>query len=146
MTDRAGVAVTRLAARFSPPEGEIVAVRVARDVADRSITGTDWFFLVAAMSSPPRWSATADPTWDVVVLTVVDLLGFGPTVRKVYADPHSESLAFFRIVAARKSVVVRALEHDAVATVLFPATIAVACMLLVFLILYRRRIVSATAR
>lgn len=111
--------------------------------ADITITRIDWLFFSAAMSSLPLWYATSDPTWAVVVLTAVDLLGFGPTIRKSYVAPHSESLAFFGFFAARNTIVVIALENYSVATVLFPAVIAVACVLLMLLIVYRRRSVAA---
>ncbi|MBK1645974.1 hypothetical protein CKO25_15215 [Thiocapsa imhoffii] len=78
-----------------------------------------------------------------MVLNLVDLLGFGPTVRKVYRNPHSESLTFFAILAACNSIVVMALEHESVATVLFLATIAIVCLLLLFLIVSRRRVLAA---
>ena len=52
--------------------------------ADISITRTDWLFLVAALSSLPFWYFTSDPLWAVVILTTVDVLGFGPTARKAY--------------------------------------------------------------
>ncbi len=106
--------------------------------ADVAITKTDWLFFITAMSSLPLWYLTSDPVWAVVVLTVVDLLGFGPTVRKVNANPHSESLPFFALFAARNSIVVMALEDYSVVTVLFPATTAAACVLLMALIAYRR--------
>lgn len=111
--------------------------------ADITITRTDWLFFAAAMSSLPLWYVTSDPTWAVVLLTVVDLLGFGPTIRKSYEAPHSESLVFFGLFAARNLIVVAALESYSVATVLFPAAIAAACVLLMLLIVYRRRSSSA---
>jgi hypothetical protein len=120
----------------------IAAVAYAKR-ADITITRTDWLFSAAAMSSLPLWYATSDPTWAVVVLTVVDLLGFGPTVRKAYGAPYSESLTFFGLFAARNTVVVMALENYSVATALFPVTIAAACVLLMLLIAYRRRRVAA---
>src|SRR5690606_3159152 len=107
--------------------------------ADVTITRADWLFFTAAMSCVPLWYVTSDPTWAVVVLTVVDLLGFGPTIRKSHAAPHSESLIFFGLFAARNTIVVIALERYSVATVLFPAVIAAACVLLMLLIVYRRR-------
>ncbi|WP_051498045.1 hypothetical protein [Candidatus Contendibacter odensensis] len=116
----------------------LIAILAYVKRADVTITKTDWLFFIAAMSSLPLWYLTSDPVWAVVVLTVVDLLGFGPTVRKVNAKPHSESLLFFTLFAARNSIVVIALENYSVATVLFPATIAAACVLLTALIVYRR--------
>lgn len=110
--------------------------------ADITITKTDWLFFASAMSSLPFWYLTSDPLWAVVVLTTVDVLGFGPTVRKAYRFPHSESLLFFTLFAARNLLVVMALENYSVATVLFPAVIGAACMLLMAVITYRRRVIA----
>ena len=108
--------------------------------ADVTISKSDWLFFIAAMSSLPLWYATADPLWAVVVLTTVDVLGFGPTVRKAYSAPHSESQLFFGLFALRNVLVIMALERYSATTVLFPAVIAVACMMLVIMIAYRRRV------
>ena len=110
--------------------------------ADITITRTDWLFLVAAMSSLPLWYLTSEPLWAVVVLTTVDVLGFGPTVRKAYSFPYSESLLFFSLFALRNLLVIMALENYSVTTVLFPAAIAVACILLIAMVAYRRRAVA----
>lgn len=121
----------------------LIAVLAFLKRSDVTVTRTDWWFFSAALSSLPLWYATSDPTWAVVVLTLVDLLGFGPTVRKSYAAPHSESLAFFGLFAARNAIAVAALERYSVATVLFPGVIAMACVLLMLLIVYRRRSLAA---
>ena len=110
--------------------------------ADITITKTDWLFFVSAMSSLPFWYFTSDPLWAVVILTTVDVLGFGPTVRKAYIFPHSESLLFFALFAARNLIVVMALENYSVTTVLFPAVIAAACLLLMAMMAYRRRVLA----
>ncbi len=107
--------------------------------ADITITKTDWLFFVSAMSSLPLWYVTSDPLWAVVILTAVDVLGFGPTVRKAYSFPHSESLLFFALFTARNLLVIMALEYYSVTTVLFPAVIAAACFLLIAMLTYRRR-------
>jgi hypothetical protein len=98
--------------------------------ADVRITKTDWLFFAAAMASLPFWYFTSDPLWAVVILTTVDVFGFGPTLRKVYAHPHSESLLF-------------ALENYSVTTLLFPAVTAVACLLLIAMAASRRRLSAA---
>lgn len=106
--------------------------------ADISLTRTDWLFFISAMSSLPLWYLTSDPLWAVVVLTTVDVLGFGPTVRKSYSQPHSESVLFFSLFAARNVIVIMALENYSITTVLFPLVIAASCLLLIVMILYRR--------
>jgi hypothetical protein len=119
-----------------------VAVLAYVKRADITITKTDWLFFVSAISSLPLWYLTSDPLWAVVVLTTVDVLGFGPTVRKAYSFPHSESLLFFSLFAARNLLVIMALENYSVTTVLFPAVIAAACMLLMAMVTYRRRAIA----
>ena len=110
--------------------------------ADITITKTDWLFFASAMSSLPLWYLTSDPLWAVVVLTTGDVLGFGPTVRKAYRFPHSESLLFFALFTARNLIVILALENYSVTTVLFPATIAAACALLIAMVMYRRHVLA----
>jgi hypothetical protein len=107
--------------------------------SDITITKIDRLFFVSASSSMPLWYFTSDPLWAVVILTTVDVLGFGPTIRKAYRFPHSESLLFFALFAARNLLVIMALESYSVTTVLFPAVIAAACMLLMAMLTYRRR-------
>jgi len=111
--------------------------------ADITITRLDWLFFSAAMSALPLWYATSDPLWAVVVLTTVDGLGFGPTVRKAYAVPHSESLLFFALFTARNLLVLGALENYTLTTVLFPAAIAAACAVVMGIVVYRRRALAA---
>lgn len=107
--------------------------------ADTTITRTDWGFFIAAMTSLPFWYVTSDPLWAVVILTTVDLLGFGPTVRKVYLFPFEEQWTFFALFMVRNLVAMMALENYSLTTVLFPVVIAFACLLLMLLIAYRRR-------
>ncbi len=106
---------------------------------DMAITRMDWLFFIMALSSLPLWFFTDDPLWAVVVLTTVDLLGFGPTLRKVWSQPHSESIPFFGLFLIRNLLVLGGLENRSPATVLFPAAIAAACAALMLLIAARRR-------
>lgn len=121
----------------------LIAISAYVKRADVAITKIDWLFFISALASLPLWYLTANPAWAVIILTAVDLLGFGPTVRKAYAHPHSESLPFFALFAARNSLVVMALESYSIATILFPAAVAMACVLLMALIVYRRHEVAA---
>ena len=111
--------------------------------ADVTITKSDWLFFVAAMSSLPLWYLTSDPLWAVVMLTSVGVLGCGPTIRKAYHFPYSESLLFFGLFAVRNLLVMMAFENYSMTTLLFPAVIATVCVLLMMMIAYRRRLFAA---
>jgi len=118
----------------------IVATLAFIKRGDIEITRSDYVFFISALASIPLWVVTDDPTSAVVVLPVTDLLGFGPTIRKAFVDPRSESLMFFLLFAARNYLVVLALQHYSLATVLFPATIGTTCVILIVMISYRRRV------
>ena len=108
--------------------------------ADTRITRTDWVFFLSAMGALPLWYFTSAPLWSVLTLTLVDLLGFGPTIRKAYSHPFDENLLFFSLFAIRNAVAIAALEHYSLTTVTFPAVIAIACVALVFMTAVRRKI------
>lgn len=112
--------------------------------SDLTNTKTDWGFLITALLSLPAWFLTEDPLWSVVILTLVDGLGFGPTLRKVWYKPHEESMLFYLLFAVRSALSVIALESRTLTTVLFPAVMVVACVLVCGLLWWRRRM-SPTA-
>jgi len=110
--------------------------------SDNRITASDWMFFIVAMSSLPLWYFTSDPLSAVLVLTLVDVIGFGPTFRKAYCYPFDEQLRFFVIMAVRNLVSILALENYSQTTVLFPASIAFACIVFILMVLYRRKIIG----
>nr|WP_225908152.1 hypothetical protein [Hyphomonas sediminis] len=116
----------------------LVAILSSLKSADTKFLSSDWMFLLLAVSALPLWYFTETAFSAVLVLTVVDLLGFGPSVRKAYANPRDENALFFALGALRNGLVVAALEHYSWTTVLFPAAVGVACLLFVAMILVRR--------
>jgi hypothetical protein len=109
---------------------------------DIRITRSDRFFLWAALASVPLWYLTGDPLWAVIILTTIDVLGFGPTVRKLYSLPYEESLWFYLLFTARSAVSLLALETLSVTTVLFPLAMVLSCLVVCGLLLWRRRVVA----
>ncbi|WMJ08027.1 hypothetical protein [Nitrosomonas sp. sh817] len=111
--------------------------------ADVTITRADWLFFIAALLSLPLWYWTSDPLWAVILLTAIDVAGFGPTVRKAYQFPYSESLLFFALFTLRNALVMLALENLTLTTLLFPAVMLILCVLMMAMIAYRRRVLLA---
>jgi len=116
----------------------VAGLAYARE-ADRSITRTDWIFFISALASIPLWILTSDPLGAVIILTVIDVLGFGPTFRKTYIRPHEERITLFAIVGARNLISIAALEHYSLTTVLFPAVLAAVCLVFISMVFLRRR-------
>ncbi len=121
----------------------LIALLAYLKQADISITRVDWLFFIVALSSLPFWYFSTDPLWAVVILTTVDLIGFGPTFRKAYDFPHEENLPFFMLFMARNGFALLALERYSVTTVLFPLSVSIACLMLLLTVSYRRRAITA---
>jgi hypothetical protein len=115
-----------------------IAVLAYRRHSDRSITRTDWVFLAVALAALPCWLLTSNPLTAVVLLTGVDLAGFGPTFRSAHARPHDERMGFYLLGTVRNGLAIAALEQYSLATVLFPAAVGVACLVFVVMVAYRR--------
>jgi hypothetical protein len=107
--------------------------------SDLSITPFDWGCLVTAVLALTIWLITSSPFWAVLILTGIDVVGFGPTVRKAYSRPHEERIWFFLLGALRNAFVIAALEHYSATTVVFPAAVGVACFALAVFIALRRQ-------
>lgn len=123
----------------------LVALLALFKSADTGFTRSDWVFLLLAMSALPLWYFTESPLAAVIVLTIVDLLGFGPSVSKVYKDPYGENALFFALGALRNALVIGALEHYSWTTMLFPVAVGMACFLFVGLILFRRMAITKSS-
>jgi hypothetical protein len=116
-----------------------IAMLAYRKRTDRSITRLDWVFFGVAATALPSWFLASDPLWAVLILTGVDLAGFGPTFRSAYVRPYEERTGFYLLGAVRNVLAILALEHYSLTTVLFPAAVGLACLAFVAMVTYRRR-------
>ncbi|MFN4263403.1 MAG: TSUP family transporter [Thioalkalivibrionaceae bacterium] len=102
------------------------------------ITRSDWAFFAAALAGIPVWLALDDPLAAIVLITAVEVLGFAPTFRKTWRDPHSESVGFYALLILRNALLIGALEAYSLLTLLFPVAMAAACLALIALMVLRR--------
>lgn len=115
-----------------------VAVLGYRNRTDGASTRADWLFFAISLAALPCWLLTSDPLIAVVLLTGVELAGFGPTFRFAFSNPESERVGFYSLGALRNMLAVAALEHYSLTTALFPAAKIIAIAILVAMIAYRR--------
>jgi hypothetical protein len=109
---------------------------------EKDIRPFDWFCLVGAVVSLIPWLLTKDPLISVILITVIDALGFLPTVRKSFNKPHQETLITFAMSTVKYSLVVIALQHYSLVTTLFPLSLVIMNGLFVAMLIIRRRQVS----
>jgi len=102
------------------------------------ITASDWLFFVLALGALPLWYVTDNPLWAVLLVTAIDILGFGPTIRKAYHQPQTDSVLFFSLIVLRNVFVLLALEHYSLTTALFPAAIGTMALIVATTVISQR--------
>ncbi|MCC8391062.1 hypothetical protein LJ656_00545 [Paraburkholderia sp. MMS20-SJTR3] len=113
---------------------------------ERSRTRSDWFFLGAALSAIPLWLATDDPALSIYLVTLIELAGLAPTIRKTFSDPWGESLAYFVLCVVKYALALLALRHWSLAVAFYPGVNVVASIgICVLMVVQRYRLRSSGA-
>jgi hypothetical protein len=107
-----------------------------------SSTRTDWIFLITALSAIPLWLVVKSPVPTVLLVTTIDLLGYGPTFRKTWSSPHEELPFAWACAALKTTFAIAALDSYAFVNWFYLACLSVVNASLAALILIRQRILS----
>lgn len=110
---------------------------------EKDIRRFDWLCLGGAVLSLIPWVITSEPLISIILITIIDVFGFLPTVRKSIRKPHQETLATYALSTLKYGLVVAALQSYTLVTVLFPLSIAILNGLFVLLLVVRRRQITA---
>ena len=113
---------------------------------ERSWTRSDWMFLGAALLAIPLWMLTEEPTLSVCLVTLIELAGLGPTVRKTLRDPWGESLAYFVLCVVKYALAILALRQWTVAVAFYPVVNIMASVgICLLMVVQRYRLRSGSA-
>lgn len=105
---------------------------------ERNITRVDWIALAGAGFALVVWFLTRGPLLSVILITVIDNVGFVPTLRKSYDRPDEETMSTFALSGLKWVLGIFALDHLSVTTALFPVSIVIASWLFVVMLIVRR--------
>lgn len=86
----------------------------------------EWAFLSAAAVVFIFHLLSRQRTLSAVLASLINVLGFGPTVTKAWYRPHSDSVTTFTLNGLKFVPSFFALDNVSVATAIFPATLVVA--------------------
>ena len=89
---------------------------------EKHITRADWIMFILGVSAIPLWVVTNDPLLSVIIVSLVDALAYGPTLRKSWAKPHEEAVQTYVVSLAVFLLGFLALANITWTTALYPAT------------------------
>lgn len=105
---------------------------------EKHITKSDWVFLLTSLSALPVWQWTRNPFYAVLIVTLINGMGFMPTYRKSFFEPFQESLLVFSLAVPGSLWMLFSVETYSLTTLLYPAGMAFFNLLLVLLLVVRR--------
>jgi predicted ferric reductase len=90
----------------------------------------------------PAWIITANPLVAVIILTIIEALGFFPTYRKAWRKPHDESILAFSLTILKYVLALGAMQTYTLTTVLFPIALLILSSLLILELIIRKRVIA----
>ncbi len=112
---------------------------------EKNVTRSDWISFAFALTAIPVWIVTQDALWAVVLVTVIDAVGFYPTWRKSWHRPHEEMAFQFLTGTVKWIPVLFALENFNWTTALYPASLVVMNGSFVAMLMWRRAALAKQA-
>lgn len=106
---------------------------------ERNIVKSDWYYLIAAFIGLLLWPLAKSPLLSVIVVSIIDVLGFFPTFRKSYNRPFEETLSTHAITPIKHGLSTIALRNYSVVTVIYPLSLFISSVVFVIMLLVRRR-------
>lgn len=106
---------------------------------EKDITKSDKLNLLGAAAALALWFVTSDPVWSVILISIVDFLGFMPTIRKSYRKPHEETLIAYVLAGLKFVLAIIALDNYSLVTWLYPASLVFANLFFVILLIVWRK-------
>lgn len=105
----------------------------------KDITRSDGVCLGLALAALLMYLSLHELAWAVLLATSVDTIGFIPTIRKGYLEPHTETVSFFLISALCYVLILLSLEHYTFSSVFFSAWIGLTDLAFALMLVYRRK-------
>lgn len=105
----------------------------------KDVTKSDKIILAATLLAIIPWLMTSNPLWSVIMVTLIDVVAYYPTIRKSWHKPHEEALMSYTIGAIKFLLSILALENITIITALYPLAIVTANTFLISMCLWRRK-------
>lgn len=111
---------------------------LALKFGEKDIRRSDWVALFAALAAIPVWIAMDDPLWAVLIIIIIELSAYLPTIRKSWNKPYEEVMQTWFIGVITFLISVIALDQINFTTAAYPLFIAFLNLSLVMILAGRR--------
>lgn len=105
----------------------------------KNITQSDTCAFIAALLAIAVWWGLNNPLPAVLMVSAIDGIGYIPTFRKSFAEPWSETLSFWLIMAAVDILIIISIADYNLLTITYPATLAFANISVWSICFFRRK-------
>ena len=106
---------------------------------ERNFPWYEWAFLAAAAIVFAFYLVSRQPATSAILASIVNVLGFGPTLTKAWARPHSDSSSTFMLNGLKFVPSLFAMDIVSVATCVLPASLVVTNLAVALIIVLRRQ-------
>ena len=124
----------------------IILVFIGFKWGEKNITRSDWATLVVAFLAVPLWIITETPLWSVILVVIIDTIGYIPTIRKVWRNPHQETPVSYILSCLCALFSLAAIEHYTPSTWLYPLALTITNAIMFMLIYLWRGDIYRLAR
>lgn len=111
---------------------------------ERKYSYTDWASLAGSGVAMILWWLTSGPLFAVILVSIIDIIGFVPTFKKGFKKPFEDSVTIFWVSNISFILSLMAMENHNLTTWLYPVTIIVTNSTFVIMIILRRKLYKKT--
>ena len=111
-------------------------------LGERRFSVWEWAFVVASAAAFVLYMFTKDANVAAGLITLIDVLGYGPTFVRGWSYPRKDSVASFALNAAKFIPSLMAMHPNTFATAFYPAALLVMNTSVAIMLLLRRQVVG----
>lgn len=112
---------------------------IALKKGQRQFSTFDWSSLLVSLLAIILWIFTNDPTLSVILVTLNDMVGFLPSIRKGYYFPFEETATTYSLASIKWIFAIIALQNYSLASWLYPASLIITNGAFTGMLLIRRK-------
>ncbi|MCA9330926.1 hypothetical protein KC957_02680 [Candidatus Saccharibacteria bacterium] len=117
----------------------LVIFFLALQRGEKEIKFSDKLNLLGAGVALVLWAVTSGPLLSIILITIIDFLGFLPTIRKSYYKPQEETLIHYVFAGLKFVLGIMALDNYTVVTYLYPLSLVLANWWFIIFLVVRRK-------